>query len=91
MSSAPSSQVRSASQLSITELLKTLTTVYPCEMQPPARSGFTTTLKHYQKQSLAFMVNAETNHKRGGLLCDEVGMGKVRKNNSVCLIQNGLV
>ena len=45
-------------------------------MQPPAGRGFVTPLRHYQKQSLAFMVETERNHRRGGFLADEVGMGK---------------
>ena len=59
-------------------MLTTPEVVHPVEMSPPAASGFTTVLRHYQKQSLAFMVDAERTHGRGGWLADEVGMGKVR-------------
>jgi SNF2 family DNA or RNA helicase len=45
-------------------------------MQPPVGSGFVTPLRHYQKQSLAFMVDAEWTANRGEWLCDDVGMGK---------------
>ena len=50
--------------------------MHPIEMQPPVGSGFVTPLRHYQKQSLAFMVDTENNSERGGWLADEVGMGK---------------
>jgi len=61
----------------VSKLLKEITVVHPVELQPPIGSGFVTTLRHYQKQSLAFMVDTEKNHLRGGWLADEVGMGKV--------------
>jgi hypothetical protein len=63
---------------SVRKLLERMTTVHPVEMQPPADSGFVTPLRHYQRQSLAFMVDTERTASRGGWLCDEVGMGKVR-------------
>mmetsp|Transcript_4648 Transcript_4648/g.10520 ORF Transcript_4648/g.10520 Transcript_4648/m.10520 type:complete len:946 (-) Transcript_4648:127-2964(-) len=63
-------------EFSVRKLLEKITTVHPVEMQPPVGSGFTTPLRHYQKQSLAFMVDTERASKRGGWLCDEVGMGK---------------
>jgi len=62
----------------VRKLLEQMTTVHPVEMQPPVGSGFVTPLRHYQKQSLAFMVDTERTASRGGWLCDEVGMGKVR-------------
>jgi len=70
-------------ELSVRKLLQKLTAVHPVEISPPSGSGFTTDLRHYQKQSLAFMVDVERtsatdNEKmRGGWLADEVGMGKV--------------
>lgn len=70
-------------EFSVRTLLQKLTTVHPVEISPSAESGFTTDLRHYQKQSLAFMVDVEKasatdNEKmRGGWLADEVGMGKV--------------
>ena len=70
-------------EFSVRKLLQMVTTVHPVEISPPAGSGFTTALRHYQKQSLAFMVDVERastedNQKmRGGWLADEVGMGKV--------------
>ena len=70
-------------EFSVRKLLQMVTTVHPVEISPPAGSGFTTDLRHYQKQSLAFMVDVERastedNQKmRGGWLADEVGMGKV--------------
>jgi len=70
-------------EFSVRKLLEKVTTVHPVEISPPAGSGFTTALRHYQKQSLAFMVDVERasaadNEKMpGGWLADEVGMGKV--------------
>lgn len=46
-------------QYSITALLEKLTSVHPIEVTPPANSGFVTNLRHYQKQSLAFMLDTE--------------------------------
>lgn len=66
-----------SAEFSVSKLLKEVTTVYPVEMQPPIGSGFVTPLRHYQKQSLAFMVDTEKKFDRGGWLADEVGMGKV--------------
>ena len=69
-------------ELSVRKLLQKLTAVHPVEISPPSGSGFTTDLRHYQKQSLAFLVDVERtsatdNQKmRGGWLADEVGMGK---------------
>ena len=65
-----------SAEFSVRKLLGKVTTVHPVEMQPPVSSGFVTPLRHYQKQSLAFMVETERKEKRGGWLCDEVGMGK---------------
>ena len=61
----------------MSKLLKEITVVHPVEVQPPISSGFVTPLRHYQKQSLAFMVDTEKKFDRGGWLADEVGMGKV--------------
>ena len=68
-------------------LLDAVTRVYPAERSPPP--PFRTDLRHYQKQSLAFMMDVEEsgtswsmkNHDlemdtRGGWICSEVGMGK---------------
>ena len=77
VSRSPSSSNRNA-DYSVRKLLEQMTTVHPVEMQPPICSGFVTPLRHYQKQSLAFMVDTERTRSRGGWLCDEVGMGKVR-------------
>ena len=64
-------------------LLQEVTRVHPVEKNPPPT--FVTDLKHYQKQSLAFMYDVETASKanldptkgfRGGWLASEVGMGK---------------
>lgn len=78
-------------EYSVRKLLEKITTVHPIEIAPPAGSGFVTSLKHYQKQSLAFMVDLERGSDdarknrdcnesveptRGGLLADQVGMGK---------------
>ena len=73
-----------------------MTRVYPEEAQAPA--GFTTglTLRPYQRQSLAFMLNVERRTggelptlglqgTRGGWLCDEVGMGKTAVVIATCL------
>ena len=68
--------------------LDAVTRVYPSERSPPA--PFVTPLRHYQKQSLAFMVDVEESGLAwtcdsqphvgtkgiGGWLCSEVGMGK---------------
>jgi SNF2 family DNA or RNA helicase len=71
---------------SVQALLNAVTRVYPKEQAPPP--PFCTTLRHYQKQSLAFMVDVEQStdrncarrmndaDTRGGWLCSEVGMGK---------------
>ena len=67
---------RPAADYSVRNLLQRLTIVHPVEMQPPVGSVFVTPLRHYQKQSLAFMVDCERTANRGGWLCDEVGMGK---------------
>ena len=72
-----------SAEFSVRKLLQKLTAVHPVEISPPSGSGFTTDLRHYQKQSLAFLVDVERtsatdNQKmRGGWLADEVGMGKV--------------
>ena len=77
-------------------ILEAVTRVYPEEAQAPA--GFTTgiTLRPYQRQSLAFMLNVERRTggelptlglqgTRGGWLCDEVGMGKTAVVIATCL------
>lgn len=63
---------RRSADFSIRRLLERVTTVHPVEIQPPVGSGFVTNLRHYQKQSLAFMVETERTHSRGGWLSDEV-------------------
>ena len=63
---------RRSADFSIRRLLERVTTVHPVEMQPPVGRGFSTSLRHYQKQSLAFMVETERTHNRGGWLSDEV-------------------
>ncbi|KAH8086181.1 helicase [Aureococcus anophagefferens] len=61
--------------------------VYPEELAEPAGFSAAFKLRPYQRQSLAFCVNAErqtgasppppgAGGERGGWLCDEVGMGK---------------
>lgn len=57
----PHASQRSASSksYSVAELLKSVTAVYPSEVTPPPIVK--TTLKHYQKQSLAFMQDVEKN------------------------------
>jgi len=66
------SRTRRSADFSISKLLSEITTVHPVEMQPPSGRGFSTSLRHYQKQSLAFMVETERTHNRGGWLSDEV-------------------
>jgi len=66
-----------SAEFPVSKVLKEITVVHPVEIQPPVSSGFVTPLRHYQKQSLAFMVDTEKQHLRGGWLADEVGMGKV--------------
>lgn len=63
------------------ELLDQLTQVYVREHDEPPGLLMGTKLRPYQKQSLAFMVDIETNPDarlslRGGILADEMGMGK---------------
>ena len=79
---SPQSGRRSA-EFSVRKLLQEVTSVHPVEIQPPVSSGFVTPLRHYQKQSLAFMVDTEKQHLRGGWLADEVGMGKVSSTVSL--------
>lgn len=94
--SSPSSGAGSSSSLysyeprwSCDQLLDSIQQVYPVEHAEPAGLVPTISLRPYQKQSLAFMVNVETSTdqsilgrmldgrpRRGGWLCDEVGMGK---------------
>ena len=64
--SSSSTALRSVN-FSLSKLLQQVTTVHPVEMQPPAGRGFNTALRHYQKQSLAFMVETERTHSRGGV------------------------
>eukprot|EP00592_Proboscia_alata_P002764 CAMPEP_0194373150 /NCGR_PEP_ID=MMETSP0174-20130528/21570_1 /TAXON_ID=216777 /ORGANISM="Proboscia alata, Strain PI-D3" /LENGTH=796 /DNA_ID=CAMNT_0039152057 /DNA_START=60 /DNA_END=2446 /DNA_ORIENTATION=- len=72
---------------SASALLEMIIRAHPEERSPP--SIFTTTLRHYQRQSLAFMISLETSTAtasfgkyklgslyRGGWLASEVGMGK---------------
>jgi superfamily II DNA or RNA helicase len=62
--------------LSSQELLNAITRVYPSETAPPTPL-FHTNLRHYQKQSLSFMLDVERNEsQKVGWLCSEVGMGK---------------
>ena len=79
---APRVTTTSPSQFSVRSLLQAITTVHPVEVSPPP-DVFKTNLRHYQRQSLAFMLEKErdgaaqnTNKSRGGWLADEVGMGK---------------
>ena len=75
--------IRRVNPASVKSLLDAVTRVYPSERSPPP--PFLTALRHYQKQSLAFMMDVEesgTSWKmneidtRGGWICSEVGMGK---------------
>jgi hypothetical protein len=67
--------------VSAQELFEDVTRLYPREEAPPP-ALFRTKLYHYQKQSLAFMIDVERNEaEKGGWLCSEVGMGK-----SACII-----
>ena len=65
--------------------LKAIEQVYMREQPAPAGLLSSITLRPYQKQSVAFMVDLErstdatllgSNGKRGGILADEMGMGK---------------
>lgn len=53
----------SPAEYSIQAILTRVVTVYPSEILPPA--SFTTPLKHYQKQSLAFMCDVERSSDAG--------------------------
>ena len=82
-------------------LLEAVNQVYPVETPEPAGLEASIRLKPYQKQSLAFMLQverttdaeligrrthgAQSQHVRGGWLCDEVGMGKTAVCISLCL------
>eukprot|EP00977_Amphora_coffeiformis_P011162 scaffold2667_cov237-Amphora_coffeaeformis.AAC.11 len=78
-----------ATNISVKTLLDAVTRVYPAERSPPP--PFRTSLRHYQKQTLAFMMEVEeagaswnmtasaynlAHETRGGWICSEVGMGK---------------
>ena len=65
-------------EYSLRALLEAVTSVHPVEISPPS-GVFTTELRHYQKQSVAFMLEQERRQVgagkiRGGFLCDELGM-----------------
>ena len=71
--------------------------VYPKEEPQPAGLLSSITLRPYQKQSLAFMIDLERSTRpetagrvdgrtvRGGWLCDEMGMGKTAVVTALCL------
>jgi SNF2-related domain len=60
----------------VDSMMQAATRVYPQEVTPPS-ALIPTTLKHYQKQSLAFMLHVENTYRiKSGYLCSEVGMGK---------------
>jgi hypothetical protein len=59
----------------VKQLLDAVTRIYPSEVATPL--PFATTLKHYQKQSLAFMMDVENNYDMSSSwICSDVGMGK---------------
>lgn len=67
-------------EYSLPALLQAITSVHPVEAVPPP-TVFTTNLRHYQTQSLAFMLQVERNSDvssvnttRGGWFADELGM-----------------
>ncbi len=63
-------------QPTVKELLDAVTRIYPTEIAPQS-PPFATELKHYQKQSLAFMMDVEHNYSiKSGWICSDVGMGK---------------
>ena len=71
--------------------------MYPKEEPQPAGLLSSITLRPYQKQSLAFMIDLERSTRpetagrvdgrtvRGGWLCDEMGMGKTAVVTALCL------
>ena len=71
--------------------------MYPKEEPQPAGLLSSITLRPYQKQSLAFMIDLERSTQpetagrvsgrtvRGGWLCDEMGMGKTAVVTALCL------
>jgi len=64
------------SQVTVKQLLEAVTRIYPSEVSPPSPT-FVSELKHYQKQSLAFMMDVEHNYStKSGWICSDVGMGK---------------
>ena len=64
LSTGSNAASRSA-EFSVRNLLGQVTAVHPVEMQPPAGRGFVTPLRHYQKQSLAFIgLNGKKPHTR---------------------------
>ena len=67
------------------QILEGVQQVFPIETPEPEGFGDGLTLRPYQRQSLAFMLQNERSNaaellggdgQRGGWLCDEVGMGK---------------
>ena len=87
-SAAASSDPLYEPRWSCDQMLGEIQQVYPVERPEPAGLVETIALRPYQKQSLAFMVSVEQSSnkaalgmvngqpRRGGWLCDEVGMGK---------------
>ena len=87
-SAAASSDPSYEPRWSCDKMLGEIQQVYPVERPEPAGLVETIKLRPYQKQSLAFMVSVEQSSdkaalgmvngqpRRGGWLCDEVGMGK---------------
>ena len=76
------------------QILEGVQQVFPIETPEPEGFGDGLTLRPYQRQSLAFMLQNERSNaaellggdgQRGGWLCDEVGMGKT----AVCAALSG--
>ena len=75
---------------------KAVQQIFPIETPDPPGLLDTITLRPYQRQSLAFMLNVERrtgnelpprgeHGATGGWLCDEVGMGKTAVCVALCL------
>lgn len=71
--------VPNTAYMSVKQLLESVVRIFPNEVTPP--NTFVTKLHHYQRQSLAFLLDIEQSQSGGqkvksGWLCSEVGMGK---------------
>ena len=97
LGAAPPPQ-QAVTRCSMDEILARVQQVFPIEAPDPEGFADDATLRPYQRQSLAFMLQIErsTNEallgdrgSRGGWLCDEVGMGKTAVCAALILAHKG--